>query len=761
MEMKRLSSIANNVICRCAQKLDTSVDKLVHEFEAGWEPDMEGYSRKLVEFFCSKALTDMCSKLEDSIENGDFIRFTFDMMLAWEMPSSAEEETHGVNECMAKDKEEKNVVPEMPQEQDDIPLFYSDLLPFLVDHKSSVGEDAFLWMATLVNLVADFVNGRCTFETLTAPTENRLHFPAYNILLKEIIKCIKHLQKQATPTGVEMADDEFIIHVEGTASSQRIVRHIGGTSWPGRLTLTNYALYFEESGVISYKDALKVNLSEDFEQGVKTAVTGPWGAPLFDKAIVYNSSELEEAVLLEFPEMTSSTRRNHWLALIKEIILLHRFLRKFKVDSPSVSWEMHARTILGIIRLHVAREMIRISPPIPKNFLIFNLLDELPKGDYVLEELAESLKKVDAGHPCSAISILRSLNISLMPVPTKAAKEIDDNNPLLVQTDSVSSLGEAIDQAREEAKEIEKAKATVRELKGEGMGNSVQVLMGLIKPLGRLVPYVQEVLTWERPVCTSIFMLTAIIVIYTEWIGKAIAALLLGTVVTMIWARQRGILDKANKIVIYTGSDQTTMESIVSAQHGLRNVYDLVQSMNIVLLKIWSIFVSKAPKHADLVMVGMVVAAVILAVVPFKFILMAITLCPFVKTSKIGKHMENEKVNRRIKEWWDSIPVVPVEFIVGSGLSMGRVPSSSSGDISSIIQIGWVGQFLVAMSFVPGDPIFLPVEFKLKDKIEEKKKMLRKARNLNNHPQKENSNQKKQRNEQNKKYNKASKLNSN
>lgn len=60
----------------------------------------------------------------------------------------------------------------------------------------------------------------------------------------------------------------------------------------GRLTLTNYALYFEESGVISYKDALTLNLSEDFEQSIKPAATGPWGAPLFDKAIVYSSSEL-------------------------------------------------------------------------------------------------------------------------------------------------------------------------------------------------------------------------------------------------------------------------------------------------------------------------------------------------------------------------------------------------------------------------------------------------------------------------------------
>lgn len=48
-----------------------------------------------------------------------------------------------------------------------------------------------------------------------------------------ILRCIKHLQKQATPKGVELADDEFILHVEGTASSQRVVRHIGKTSWPG------------------------------------------------------------------------------------------------------------------------------------------------------------------------------------------------------------------------------------------------------------------------------------------------------------------------------------------------------------------------------------------------------------------------------------------------------------------------------------------------------------------------------------------------
>ena len=53
----------------------------------------------------------------------------------------------------------------------------------------------------------------------------------------------------------------------------------------GRLTLTNYALSFEASGVITYEDALKIDLSRDIDHRMKPAATGPWGAPLFHKAI--------------------------------------------------------------------------------------------------------------------------------------------------------------------------------------------------------------------------------------------------------------------------------------------------------------------------------------------------------------------------------------------------------------------------------------------------------------------------------------------
>ena len=185
-----------------------------------------------------------------------------------------------------------------------------------------------------------------------------------------------------------------------------------------------------------------------------------------------------ESVILEFPEITSSTRRDHWLALSKEVMLLHQFLNKFKIESPIQAWEMHSRTILGIIRLHAAREMLRISPPDPTKFLIFALFDELPKGDYVLEELAKGLKNANNWRACSASSILRSLNVSQQSIALTEVKEepAGESESVSGQADNFSTLESAINQAREEEKETFIAKAITEGLKQEGIGDNILVL---------------------------------------------------------------------------------------------------------------------------------------------------------------------------------------------------------------------------------------------------------------------------------------------
>ncbi|KAL7596059.1 hypothetical protein Lser_V15G28586 [Lactuca serriola] len=676
---KNLSSIADDVLQRCSLKLKTSVSVLVKDFDSKWKGEKKQYSRKLVEYCSSKALYEICKDMEQTIREGTFSRLSFDMMLAWEKPACADEQAQ--MECMAKEKEEvkkpakekedKKKPANSSNKQDDIPLFYSDIMPLLVNNKPNVGEDAFVWLGSLVPLVADFINGKFTFETLTSSTQNRLHYPAYDKFLQEIAKCVQHLQKQATPRNVEMADDEFILHVEGTATSQRVIRHIGKQSWPGRLTLTNYALYFEASGSMTYEDAFKLDLSKDINHSIKPAATGPFGAPLFDKAIVYESAELEDGFQIEFPELTSCTRRDHWLALVNEIMLLHKFLSKFKVESPLEAWEMHARTILGIIRLHAAREMLRISPPNPKNFLIFALFDELPTGSNVLHELAESLKSVKSGHPCSASSILRNLNVSAcIPCAEEDISVEQSDKNVNNQPDNLLSLETAVDQVREEAKEINSAKATADELKEDGIGDSALVLMELMKPLKNALPWFQEVIEWKNPTTTATVMSTSLLVVYKEWVGKAIAAFLLWLVSKMIWARKYEV-GKQTKFVVCNNNDQTAVDSIVAAQHGINTIYNILQSVNVSLLKIRSIWLANAPKHTNTMIVVMIGCAVILLVIPLKYIIMSALLSTFAVKLNPGDRRDKKNImgNQRLKGWWDSIPVSPVEVVQKAGES--------------------------------------------------------------------------------------------
>ncbi|CAL9051085.1 unnamed protein product, partial [Musa banksii] len=133
---KHLSPIANDLLCRCAETLDTSLDSLVEDFERGLKPVLDNYSRRLVEFCCSKAIETICPNVGDRIKDGSFSQFTYDMMLAWESPSSTNSELS--SESIVKEKEDKRKPLEgnAGQMHDDIPLFYSDMMPLLVNEES-------------------------------------------------------------------------------------------------------------------------------------------------------------------------------------------------------------------------------------------------------------------------------------------------------------------------------------------------------------------------------------------------------------------------------------------------------------------------------------------------------------------------------------------------------------------------------------------------------------------------------------------------
>ncbi|GJN21487.1 hypothetical protein PR202_gb08967 [Eleusine coracana subsp. coracana] len=71
---------------------------------------------------------------------------------------------------------------------DDTSLFYSDVMPLLVNEEPTVGEDAYVWFGSVFPLACDLVNARFTFEALTTTTASRLHYPAYDRFMKEMDK---------------------------------------------------------------------------------------------------------------------------------------------------------------------------------------------------------------------------------------------------------------------------------------------------------------------------------------------------------------------------------------------------------------------------------------------------------------------------------------------------------------------------------------------------------------------------------------------
>jgi hypothetical protein len=183
-----------------------------------------------------------------------------------------------------------------------------------------------------------------------------------------------------------------------------------------------------------------------------------------------------EPLIIEFPELTGSTRRDLWLALIKEIILLHRFISMYNFsESPRESSEMHSRTIFGVVRLHAAREMLKVSPPPPNSFLIFALYDDVPKGDYVLEELANSLRQTTMITPYGATDVLKRLELVSHPF------EPDSQGKVQIleeeQRNQTESLDSTVGQVKEKAMEVGIAKAAVHEVKEEGITDSLLVLV--------------------------------------------------------------------------------------------------------------------------------------------------------------------------------------------------------------------------------------------------------------------------------------------
>ncbi|XP_022141677.1 uncharacterized protein LOC111011981 isoform X2 [Momordica charantia] len=638
-----LSSLANSVVVRCSKILQLSTEEILHLFDSelpGINKEPETYSRSLLEFCSYQALYSII-KRPDYLSDKDFRRLTYDMMLAWEFPGSGSE----------------------------------PLLQF--DDKKTVGSEAFARIAPACIALADIITVHNLFDSLTSSSGHRLHFLVFDKYIRSLDKVIKATKNSLHPStgNLHLSEGEIVLEIDGTVPTQPVLQHIGISAWPGRLTLTSHALYFESLGVGLYDKAVKYDLGADMKQKIKPELTGPLGARLFDKAVMYKSTSVIEPVYLEFPEFKGSSRRDYWLDICLEILRAHKFIRKHNLNEVQKS-EVLARAVFGIFRIRAIREAFHVFSSHYRTLLTFNLTESLPRGDSILETLLSRLMLLNtdcfqhdgSGSP-SAKQHRRPYPVFLLALSQLGftlQKEISFECDIFLIGDvwvgETNPLEIAVRQSISDSGRAEAAQATVDQVKVEGIDTNLAVMKELLFPFVELANRLQILASWEDSYKSTTFLLLFCYAIVRNWIRFILPCILVLLAALMLCRRYFGKSKPLEPFMVTSPPNRNAVEQLLTLQEVITQVEACIQDGNILLLKIRALLFAVLPQATDTVALVLILAALIFAFLPFKYIIMLVLVEAYTREMPYRKETSN-KYFRRAREWWIKIPAAPVQLV--------------------------------------------------------------------------------------------------
>ncbi|XP_062158305.1 uncharacterized protein LOC133865834 [Alnus glutinosa] len=672
----QLSPLANSVVSRCSEILQVPTEELQHCFETELPESVKEpltYARNFLEF-CSYQALHLLSKRPGFLSE-EFRHLTYDMMLAWEAPS-VESET--------LDKETASCSNQEVEHEDGWSLFYSSstTMAVQVDDKKTVGREAFARIAPVSAAVADIITIHNLFDALTSSSGHRLHFLVYDKYIRSLDKIIKAAKNAVAPAvgNLQLSEGEIVIDVDGTVPTQPVLQHIGISAWPGRLTLTNYALYFESLGVGIYDKAVRYDLATEMKQIIKPEMTGPLGARLFDKALMYKSTSVAEPVYLEFPEFKGDSRRNYWVDICLEILRAHRFIRKYNLKEIQKS-EVLAKATLGIFRCHAVREGFQFFSSHYKSLLAFNLAESLPRGDAILETLSYRLELLDVGaaqHDGAGVSYAKKqsptkqqpklspvslLTLSQLGFILKKEANLDGEAVIVgdIYAGETNPLEMAVKQSLLDTGKAEAAQATIDQVKVEGIDTNVALMKELLFPVIELASRLQLLTSWEDPNKSTVFLVLTGYTILRGWISYMLPAIFLFIAILMLWRRHFNKGKPLETFKVTSPPNRNTVEQLLTLQEAITQVEALIQAGNIILLKTRALLFGVLPQATDKVALVLVFMAAALAFVPQRYIVLLVFLEAFTREMPYRKESSNRWV-RRVKEWWVRIPAAPVQL---------------------------------------------------------------------------------------------------
>lgn len=188
---------------------------------------------------------------------------------------------------------------------------------------------------------------------------------------------------------------------------------------------------------------------------------------------------------MELPELKGHTRRDYWLAIIREVLYAHRFIHKFQITGIQRD-EALLRAIFGILRVQALKEIISAIPLCFDALLMFNVCDQLPGGDLILETLANMSTMREFGrtnsdkarggmYSVSASTMASALEVMFgtsTPVPSPAGLLVGE-----IAVGEMTPLEKAVMESRSNYKKVVDAQATVDGVRVDGIDTNLAVMM--------------------------------------------------------------------------------------------------------------------------------------------------------------------------------------------------------------------------------------------------------------------------------------------
>ncbi|KAF8717131.1 hypothetical protein HU200_026246 [Digitaria exilis] len=648
-------------------------------FEALAPEHLHNDARSLVEYSCFRYLSRDDSDFHPNLKELAFQKLVFVTMLAWEDPYN----------------------------EDNNPLSSIDNYSVL---GRLVGEDAFVRIAPAVAGVADVSTAHYLFRALVG-AEQGLSFDIWTTYLAELLKV--HHSRQTHQMGGNFLSDEQVLCI-GSSKKRPVLKWEENTAWPGNLTLTDKALYFEQAiGLSGTKKPMRLDLTNQNSR-VEKAKVGPFGSKLFDSAVSVSSGSTSDEWTLEFVDFSGEMRRDVWLAFIGEITSVYRFIREYGPgdDDPAIhqvygAYRGKKRAVSSaansIARLQ-SLQFIRRLYEDPARLVQFSYLSIAPFGDVVLQTLAvkfwggPSITKAKSANfrspqwhrssddPSSGHAHVYDIDGSVylrkwMTSPSWASSHSANfwrNSSVrhgvilsksLVVADK-NLVEKAMVHCKQKSKVVERTQATIVAATIEGIPSNIDLFKELMLPFAIVAEKFKKLQRWENPRSTICFLLLVYTVIFRNMLSYVFPFTLMMMALSMLAVKglkEQGRLGRSfGKVTIRDQPPSNTIQKILALKEAMASVENYLQNLNVSLLKIRTIFLAGQPEVTTQIALVLLASSAVLLVFPFKYVLAFFTLDLFTSELEFRREMVRAFINF-LKERWESIHAAPVVVLPYEG----------------------------------------------------------------------------------------------